>query len=170
MAKLILSVAVLCVLVGSVHMQINNQLPNGQINTPNMQLPLNAQNLLSNAQGNGLLDTIRQIPARGIQMLTSTLANVRNMFGGLGRNNMMNQMPSLYNSLPQQQQPQASLSLPSLPGMNFLTDPLNQALSGLPNTNGLSSTLNGLTTNLNGLTSSLTNGLNGVIPNRVSTV
>lgn len=40
----------------------------------------------ANINGGGLTDTIRQLPARGMQILNNVLSGVRNMLPNLGRN------------------------------------------------------------------------------------
>lgn len=92
MAKLIFLTVLLVGLVSSVHMQGGFM----QQNPPMMGQQSGGflSNLLgggagmnNNSNGNGgLADTIRQLPARGMQMLNSVFSGVRNILPGLGRN------------------------------------------------------------------------------------
>lgn len=63
--------------------QMGNMLPNNQNQMQN-QLPMNGQ--MQNLQPMNFLQSLREIPARGLQMLNSVISNVRNMIPGMGRN------------------------------------------------------------------------------------
>lgn len=58
-------------------------LPNNQNQMQN-QLPPNGQ--MQDLQPMNFLQSLREIPARGLQMLNNVISNVRNMIPGMGRN------------------------------------------------------------------------------------
>lgn len=100
MAKLFLAAVLLLAVVGVAKSQTGNYAQDAIQSAQNVPSQIQNQlgqgqqqgGLLSGLLGNsGPMETIRQIPARGLQMLNNILGGVRNMLpGGLGRNSKLN--------------------------------------------------------------------------------